>query len=111
MLNLDTHVLVETFEERLPPSVLRVLKRDSEWSISAIVIWEIAKLRQSGRLNFGPDFAPFVEALRQVHVWPVDAQVCMSVASLDFQADPGDELIAATRLTHRIPLVTRDRRF
>ena len=110
MLNLDTHVLVEVFEKRIAPTAARVLKADPEWSISAIVLWEIGKLRQRSRLNFGLDFPPFVEALKQIHIWPVDQRVCSSVASLDFEGDPGDELIAATSLVHQIPLVTRDRR-
>jgi PIN domain nuclease of toxin-antitoxin system len=29
---------------------------------------------------------------------------------LDFRSDPADELIAATSLTHNVPLVTRDAR-
>jgi PIN domain nuclease of toxin-antitoxin system len=29
---------------------------------------------------------------------------------LDFQSDPADELIAATSVVHKVPLLTRDRR-
>jgi predicted nucleic acid-binding protein len=29
---------------------------------------------------------------------------------LDFRGDPADELIAATSIVHRLPLVTRDAR-
>jgi len=28
---------------------------------------------------------------------------------LDFDSDPADEIIAATSVVHRVPLVTRDR--
>jgi predicted nucleic acid-binding protein len=28
---------------------------------------------------------------------------------LDFRSDPADEIIAATSIVHRLPLVTRDR--
>jgi PIN domain nuclease of toxin-antitoxin system len=28
---------------------------------------------------------------------------------LDFRSDPADEVIAATSVVHRVPLVTRDR--
>ena len=75
-----------------------------------MVLWEIGKLRQRSRVNFGLDFPALVEALKQIHIWPVDQNVCSSVQSLDFQADPGDELIAATSLAYNLPLVTRDRR-
>jgi predicted nucleic acid-binding protein len=29
---------------------------------------------------------------------------------LDFRSDPTDELIASTRIVHRVPVVTRDER-
>jgi PIN domain nuclease of toxin-antitoxin system len=34
----------------------------------------------------------------------------LSLAALDFKSDPADELIAATSLTYRVPLLTRDAR-
>jgi len=37
-------------------------------------------------------------------------EVCLNIAALDFVSDPADELIAATSLTYRVPLVTRDER-
>jgi PIN domain nuclease of toxin-antitoxin system len=36
--------------------------------------------------------------------------VARAIAKLDFESDPADEIIAATSLVHRVPLVTRDRR-
>jgi PIN domain nuclease of toxin-antitoxin system len=36
--------------------------------------------------------------------------VCRTLKNLDFHSDPADEIIAATSLVHRVPLVTRDRR-
>ncbi len=35
---------------------------------------------------------------------------CRAFADLDFRGDPADEIIAATSLAHRVPLVTRDAR-
>ena len=43
MLNLDTHVLVHALEGRLRPKE-RALLVDDNWGISAIVLWELAKL-------------------------------------------------------------------
>jgi PIN domain nuclease of toxin-antitoxin system len=34
----------------------------------------------------------------------------LNLRRLDFQSDPADEIIAATSLTHDIPLLTRDSR-
>ena len=44
-----------------------------------------------------------------MHVWPITREVAVASTRLDVQADPADELIAATSVVHRLPLVTRDR--
>jgi hypothetical protein len=36
--------------------------------------------------------------------------ICRSIKALDFDSDPADEIIAATSVVHRVPLLTRDRR-
>jgi len=108
MLNLDTHVLIKAFEGGLAPRERNVLTGDPEWSISAIVLWEVAKLHQLGRLRYGLDHEPLAAALDQLHIWPITRQVCMNLRVLDFESDPADEIIAATSLTHGIPLLTRD---
>ena len=43
-------------------------------------------------------------------MWPLTLDVCRAIRTLDFRGDPADELIAATSVVHRIPLVTRDAR-
>ena len=48
--------------------------------------------------------------IARVHIWPLDLAVARAIAKLDFVSNPADEIIAATSLVHRIPLVTRDRR-
>jgi PIN domain nuclease of toxin-antitoxin system len=110
MLNLDTHILIKAFEGNLTPRERNVLTADAEWSISAIVIWEIAKLHQLGRLPYGLENETFAAALNQVHVWPITRQVCLKLGALDFASDPADEIIAATSLAYDIPLLTRDAR-
>jgi len=110
MLNLDTHILIKTLEGALTPHERTVLSRDTDWSISAIVLWEIEKLYELGRLRYGLDYAPLTVALDRLEIWPINRSVCLSLRALDFQSDPADELIAATSLAHRIPLLTRDRR-
>ncbi|HSU62127.1 MAG TPA: PIN domain-containing protein [Bryobacteraceae bacterium] len=110
MLNLDTHILIKALEGALTAHERTVLSRDADWSISAIVLWEIEKLHERERLQYGLDYPPLATALDRLEIWPIDRAVCLSLRSLDFESDPADELIAATSLTHRIPLVTRDRR-
>lgn len=110
MLNLDTHILIKAIEGNVTLRERTILTEDPEWSISAIVLWEIAKLRELGRLRHGLDHEPLSAALDQVRVWPITRKVCLNLRALDFRSDPADEIIAATSLTHHIPLLTRDSR-
>lgn len=110
MLNLDTHILLHALAGRLHPHERNLLVDDGDWGISAIVLWEIEKLHQKGRIAYGLDYSPLAAALRRSHVWPLTPAICLNLRALDFQADPADELIAATSLTYNIPLVTRDAR-
>jgi PIN domain nuclease of toxin-antitoxin system len=48
--------------------------------------------------------------LAGIHVWPLRLEICRAIRALDFRGDPADEIIAATSVVHRIPLLTRDRR-
>lgn len=108
MLNLDTHILVFAFSDELRPGERTLLERE-RWSISAIVLWEIAKLTQLGRLSLDLDDRDVVRSLSRVHVWPIDLDIARTSIRLDFKGDPADELIAATSIVHDVPLVTRDR--
>lgn len=108
MLNLDTHMLVFAMQDSLRPKE-RSLLAGNNWGISAIVLWELAKLVQLGRLSLDLDDKDVIRALRSVHVWPLDLAVARASTRLDFAGDPADELIAATSLVHEVPLLTRDR--
>ncbi|MCY4198546.1 MAG: type II toxin-antitoxin system VapC family toxin [Gammaproteobacteria bacterium] len=107
MLNLDTHIFVYALLGGLRPSEEELLNTNS-WGISAIVFWEIAKLRQLGRLDIDLASSRFVLAVREVHVWPITLEVANASTRLDVSSDPADELIAATSLVHQVPLLTRD---
>lgn len=108
MLNLDTHILIFAL-----CGELRARERDllcqNTWSISAIVLWELSKLVQLGRLSMDLEDVEIVRTLNQLHVWPIDLEIARASTRLDFDGDPADELIAATSVVHRVPLVTRDR--
>lgn len=108
MLNLDTHILVFALGDELRPGERALLASD-QWSISPIVLWEIAKLTQLGRLNLDLDDRDMARVLARVHLWPIDLDVARTSVRLDFKGDPADEIIAATSIVHDIPLVTRDR--
>ena len=108
MLNLDTHILLYAFAGELTSNEARLLSQDA-WSISAISLWEIAKLAQLGRIEVDLDSVDLRRSLARLHTWPITVDVCRAIRNLDFRGDPADELIAATSLVHNVPLVTRDR--
>lgn len=109
MLNLDTHILLYALSGDLRPAERRSLASD-QWSISAIVLWEITKLAQLGRIDLDLEDAELSRLVARVHTWPLTIDVCSRIPHLDIQGDPADEIIAATSLVHGVPLVTRDRR-
>lgn len=109
MLNLDTHILIYALSGDLSEAERHTLVAD-RWSISAIVLWELAKLVQLGRLELDLESPEFTRTLASLTIWPLDRAVCRQSTHLDFSGDPADELIAATSVVHHVPLVTRDRR-
>ncbi len=109
MLNLDTHILIDALQGSLSKREHRLLA-EAPWSISAIVLWELAKLVQLNRIELDLDSVEFAHALSRVRIWPLDLAISRQSTRLDFKSDPADEIIAATSVVHRIPLLTRDKR-
>jgi PIN domain nuclease of toxin-antitoxin system len=109
MLNLDTHVLIHALAGTATAKERRVLADDT-WGISDIVLWEVTKLHQLGRIDLDPSDAEFARLLDAIHVWPITLAVARQSARLDFRSDPADEIIAATSIVHGVALVTRDGR-
>ncbi len=107
MLNLDTHIVVFALNGELRPGERNLLAA-SRWSVSSIVLWELAKLVQLGRIDVDLDDREVVRTLNRLHVWPIDLAVARASTRLDFRGDPADEIIAATSVVHDVPLLTRD---
>ena len=108
MLNLDTHVLVFALAGALNQKEQTLLS-ENPWSISAIVLWELSKLVQLGRIELDLEQPKIERTLRRIHTWPLTWEVCRQSCHLDISSDPADEIIAATSIVENIPLVTRDR--
>ena len=109
MLNLDTHILIHAMTGEVTAREGRIL-RAAPWGISAIVLWELAKLAELKRIDLDLDDPELDRFLASVHVWPLTLDVVRALRRIDFRSDPADEIIAATSLAHRAPLVTRDRK-
>jgi len=108
MLNLDTHVLLHAVAGTLTAAERRLLG-GARWSISAIVLWEVAKLAELGRVAVDLEDPAVIRVLGQVHVWPITREIAHASTRLDIKGDPADQLIAATSVVTSIPLVTRDK--
>ena len=108
MLNLDTHILLYAVTGQLRSRETRLLTAN-RWSVSAIVLWEIAKLAQLGRIDVDLNDPDVVRVLAQAHVWPLTREIAAASTRLDVRGDPADEIIAATSIVHNVPLLTRDR--
>ena len=94
MLNLDTHILLYALNGELTPKERQALTAQP-WSISAIVLWEIAKLAELGRIEVDLDGPELTRVLSRIHTWPITLDICRALRRLDFRSDPADELIAA----------------
>ena len=108
MLNLDTHILIRALSDDLTPRERKLLS-SHHWGVSGIVLWEMHKLFQLGRINLDIKDSEVFRVLSRITIWPIDLEVALRFADLDFKGDPADEIIAATSIRHRVPLVTRDR--
>ena len=99
MLNLDTHILVHALAGSLTPAERRLLESDT-WGISAIVLWELAKLCQLGRIEIDLEASGFTRLFAQIHTWPLDRAVCLQSTRLDFESDPGPARIGQVSALH-----------
>ncbi|MGH9440267.1 MAG: type II toxin-antitoxin system VapC family toxin [Terriglobia bacterium] len=109
MVNLDTHILIAFLQAGLDAREREVMAKD-EWAISDIVLWELAMLARRGRAELDFSSPEFRLLLSCLEVIPISLAIARMSTRLDFSSDPADEIIAATSIVERIPLLTRDRR-
>jgi PIN domain nuclease of toxin-antitoxin system len=109
MLNLDTHIVVALLDGSLSPDEADLIAAEP-LTISSIVLWELAKLIQLKRLKLDLRSDEFREFLRHVAIVPLNLEIARQSTQLDFHSDPADEIIAATSVVEKIPLLTRDKR-
>lgn len=118
MILLDTHVWIWWVhrDRLLPADLLTVFEQQRETlAVSAISLWEVAKLVERGRLEL-PSEVPlwFDMALggSDVTLLPITPAVAAASASLPspFHRDPADQIIVATARVLDIELATCDAR-
>ena len=119
MIVLDTHVWVwwTHGSERLSESQARTIKANETdvVGISAISVWEVAKLVQYGRLGLScPLKEWFEKALRYpgVRLVQITPEIAIESTQLpgEFHPDPADQIIVATARTHDCLLLTADKK-
>ena len=116
---LDTHVVVRWYLDspKLAKPHRRILrdteKRKLRVGVSAISLWEIAKLVQTGRLSLTrslDESLASIETSPFVDVLPLTATIAVESVALgaDAPRDPADQLIIATARRHSLVLLTDD---
>jgi hypothetical protein len=81
MLNLDTHILVALLSGDLSTAELELLT-SHPLAISDMVLWELAKLVELGRLNFDFDDAHFGAFLHSCTIFPMTLIQAGSISAL-----------------------------
>lgn len=107
MLSLDTPIVVFALQGALSRREHQLLI-ENDCSVSGIVLWELSKLHQLGRIDIDPASGELAEFLSHLTILPLNLETAVLSTQLDFRSDPADEIIAATSLVYQAPLVTRD---
>ena len=74
MLNLDTHILIYFVRGSLTEKEKEVVLSE-DLAISDIVLWEMAKLVQLGRLTFDLQHRRFLALLSQLQIFPITLEI------------------------------------
>ena len=116
MIVIDTHTLIwlRTGDTRLGAGARRTIDDalgDEQLAVSAMTFWEVAMLRDKGRLEFPEDVGRWRQELlgQGIAEIPVDGEIGIRANELPgFHADPADRIIVATALTGRHLIITAD---
>lgn len=118
---LDTHVLLFWYldDRALAKRYRRLLaeleRKGDTVALSAITLWELAKLAERGRIQLAQAIDESLEQVEgnpTLEVLPITGRIAAESTRLgaDFPRDPADQLIAATARCHGLILLTQDER-
>ncbi len=112
---LDTNVwlFAANAPEFLPEEIQAILdRRDAQFGLSAISLWEVGKKHQIGKLELDQELGSWLKGALAAHiqVLPITPEVVADAMRLQGfpNRDPADELIVATARVHRLTLLTAD---
>ena len=111
---LDTHAWFWWMGDRtrLSRPAFERLKQEPQHVVSIVSCWEIAMLVNRGRLVLDRDPLTWIHQAMaaETSLVPLLPEVCVTAPTLAGLRDPFDQLIVATALYHRAPLITKDDR-
>ena len=118
---LDTHILVfwRSDPGRLTPAQRTHLEAiessGGQFSISAITLWELAKLAEHEKISITRPLDLFlaeIEGHPRIEIIPLTGRILAESVNLggNFHKDPADQMIAATARCLGHPLITQDQR-
>lgn len=118
---LDTHILLwwRTNSRSLSRDQVRCIEQcelsGEPLSLSAISLWELAKMADRGRVEPDGPIENWLEEIEQhplIQVLPVNARIAAESVQLGagFPRDPADQIIVATARCHGLRLLTADER-
>lgn len=112
---LDTNVWLfgANDPDTLPEDIQAILdKREVQFGLSAISLWEVGKKHQLRRLELKQELGAWLKeaVAAHIHLLPLTPEIVADAMCLpDFpNRDPADELIVATARVHRLTLLTTD---
>jgi PIN domain nuclease of toxin-antitoxin system len=117
MILLDTHIWIwwVTGSSDLSAEFATQLNSAPNGSllVSAISVWEVAKLVERGRLELTIDVAEWISlalSLPAIRLIPLSPEIAVESTRLPppFHRDPADQILVATARHLDIPLMTRD---
>ena len=116
---LDTHAWVwwNAVPEKISSRVRETfanLRSEEQIYLSAISVWEVAKLVEKGRLKLGANVDTWIqEALEmpRLQISPLTPVISIESTRLPqpFHDDPADQIIVATARLHDLTIITKDK--